>query len=278
MPKKTILVSVFLAVAVGILVGFLIVKANPDYISDSFTDESKIGRGTKIVNVSTSSGQVSLPTCYYANPSWTKIADTIVRDISTTSASATTAKDIYCDDSNCILYTDGLVPPNPVCIATDPNVYANILWARYDSGTAAWASGTATSTLISGGDVGGSHPAGLLVGANNVNVGGKNWLERYYDSPPGTFPAMDKCKAKGSGWRLPTILELDSIRDMTTVGAPYSRLPNITSNWYWSSSEADAGYAYTLMFTYVGVPYYINAPVGNYPKSSSYYVRCVRDY
>jgi hypothetical protein len=270
MPKKTILVSVFLAVAVGILVGFLIVKANPDYISDSFTDESKIGRGTKIVNVSTSTGQVSLPTCYYANPYWTKIADTIVRDISTTSASATTAKDIYCDDSNCILYTDGLVPPNPVCVATDPNVYANILWARYDSGTSiVWASGTAASTLISGGDVGGSHPADLLVGNNNINVGGKNWLERYYESPSGTFPAMDKCKAKGSGWRLPTILEWDSVRDQAKGTSPYTRLPNITGS-YWSSTEYSASIVSSISFS--------DGTVGSSGKSNYLTVRCVRDY
>jgi len=270
MAKKTILISVFLAVAVGLLVGFLIVKANPDYISDSFTDESKIGRGTKVVNVSTSSGQVTLPTCYYANPSWTKIADTIVRDISTTSASATTAKDIYCDDSNCILYTDGLTPPNPVCLATDPNVYANILWARYDSGTAAWASGTATSTLLSGGDVGGSHPAGLLVGSNNVNVGGKTWLERYYDSPPTSFPAMDLCKTKGSGWRLPNILEWESVRDQAMGGTPYTRLPNIVNGPYQSSTEYSASYPY--------IRYCDGTVSTSYSKSYSAYVRCVRDY
>jgi len=234
-------------------------------VSDSFTDETKIGKGTATVSVDTSAGTVSLPACYTPDPSWSKIADTLVRDIDST-YDATVAKDIYCDDSNCVLWTDGAEITNTVCIATDANVYANILWAKADVSRATWAD---SSFDISGGDIGGTHPT-IGVGNSNVAVGTKKWLERYYTSTAGTFNAMDNCKAKGSGWRLPTIVELDSIRDQAKGSAPYSYLPAIVSIHYWSSSETSTTNAYVL--------YFGNGNVYNGNKSDSNYVRCVRGY
>lgn len=265
--KAKIIAIIGVVVITGIVVGFLIVKANPDFVSDTFTDETKIGKGTALVEISTTTGQVTLAPCYVANPSWTKVADTIVRDITTTSnALATTSKDIYCDNYNCILVTDEWVPPSTVCIATNPNVYGNILWSKTDSGYARWG----TSTYIYGDDIGGIHPSDLRAGASNAFIGAKKWLERYYESAPGTYPAMDACKAKGSGWRLPTILELDSIRDQAKGTAPYTRLPNILSSYYWSSSEYSASDAYILDFGTGNV----NIP----DKAFSQRVRCVRGY
>jgi hypothetical protein len=266
--KPKIIAIIGVVVITGIVVGFLIVKANPDFVSDTFTDETKIGKGTALVEISTTTGQVTLAPCYVANPSWTKVADTIVRDITTTSnALATTSKDIYCDNYNCILVTDEWVPPSTICIATNPNVYGNILWSKTDSGYTTWGPST---YYIYGNDIGGTHPSDLRVGANNYQVGAKKWLERYYESAPGTYPAMDACKAKGSGWRLPTILELDSIRDQAKGAAPYTRLPNIFSDPYWSSSEVSASYAYSLDFN-----------SGNVISTVKFYsqrVRCVREY
>ncbi|PIT86364.1 MAG: hypothetical protein COU33_03585, partial [Candidatus Magasanikbacteria bacterium CG10_big_fil_rev_8_21_14_0_10_43_6] len=123
------------------------------------------------------------------------------------------------------------------------------------------------SFSISGGDIGGTHPT-IGVGNNNVAVGTKNWLERYYVSTAGTFNAMDNCKAKGSGWRLPTIVELDSIRDQAKGSAPYSYLPAIVSGSYWSSSERSATNAYHL--------YFDNGGVSGNSKSLFGYSRCVR--
>ncbi len=233
-------------------------------VSDSFSDETKIGAGTTYVQLS--SGVLIQP-CYVPNPSWTKIADTLVRDIAG-AYNSTIAKDIYCDDSNCILWTDGAEAPGTVCIATDANVYANILWSKTDvSGTQTWSD---TNFDLYGGDIGGTHST-IGVGNGNTAVGTKNWLERYYsNSASGTFNAMDACKAKGIGWRLPTIVELDSIRDQAKGSSPYSRLPNIVAIGYWSSSEYSTTNAYSL--------YFGSGNVLNLAKSSSYYVRCVRGY
>lgn len=276
MPKLNKKLSLILvgicSMIVAVVVSFLMVKASPspDYVSDPFTDETKIAEGTEKLEIDTAAGQVKLAECYSPDPSWTKVADTIVRDISNLSNSnATTSKDIYCDDYNCILWTDGAATPTTVCIATDSNVYGNILWSKTDvSGTKTWAD---SKFSISGGDIGGTHDSSLRCGADNELIGAKNWLARYYSSAAGTFDAMDACKAKGSGWRLPTLLELDSIRDQAK-GSPYSRLPNILANDYWSSTEYGSGYAYYLYFDLGSV--YLD---GN-KTNDLYYVRCVRGY
>lgn len=233
-------------------------------VNDPFTDETKIGKGT--VKVELIGGQIKLAECYSPVPSWGEPIDTLVRDIDG-AYNSTIAKDIYCDDYNCILWTDGAVAPGTVCIATDANVYANILWSKTDVvGTQTWAD---SNFEISGGDIGGTHPT-YTVGNSNVAIGTKNWLERYYTSPAGTFNAMDACKTKGLGWRLPTIVELDSIRDQARGGAPYTYLPNIVSGGYWSSSEDSSTNAYSLRFS--------NGGVYTYVKSGAGYVRCVRGY
>jgi len=262
--KIKVLIIIFGVVAVTGAV-FVIVRASSTYVADSFDDETKIGKGTEKVNIDTASGQVKLAECYTANTSWEKVADTDVRDIAG-DYNETVAKDIYCDDYNCILYTDEAVPPSSVCIATDSNVYANILWSKTDvSGVKTWG----PESLIATDDIGGTH-GNINVGNDPDNVNGKSWLERYYVSSAGTYTAMDECKAKGSGWRLPNILELDSIRDQGKGSAPYTYLPGILSSHYWSSTECSSTSAYHLYFT--------SGSVYAYNKTSSYYVRCVRGH
>jgi hypothetical protein len=266
--KSYKILVVFAIIIVGGVISFLVVRANPDYVSDTFTDESKITKGTEKVEIATTTGQVKLAECYSPNPSWNWSTTTIVRDISNLSnASATTTKKIFCDNYNCILLPDAAATPTAaVCIATDSNVYANLLWSKTDSSSGkSWAD---SNFSITGGDIGGTHPSGLKVGMNNVDAGDKNWLEGYYASTAGTFDAMDVCKTKGSGWRLPNILELDSIRDQAKGSSPRFRLPNISpSVIYWSSSEYNASAAY---------PMYNDGSIGNTGKGNSYYVRCVR--
>ncbi|MFH1462683.1 MAG: DUF1566 domain-containing protein [bacterium] len=273
--KKSVrmLLAVFglTAVALAIFLIFKAIMANPDSVSDTFTDETQIASGTDRVVVATSSGKVTLAECYSPDPSWTKIADTIVRDISNLSNSdATTSKDIYCDDYNCVFWTDGAAAPTTVCIATDSDVYGNLLWSKTDAGSPSAYNWRDTNTVISGGDIGGTHNASLQAGDENESIGAKNWLARYYTSTAGEFNAMDICKAKGSGWRLPNLLELDGIRDQAKGSSPYSRLPNLLATSYWSSTESSASVAY--------YPYFTNGQVSTNSKTSTNYVRCVRGY
>lgn len=235
-------------------------------VTDTFSDETKIGTGT--TKVAIAGGQIKLAECYLPSPSWTKIADTTVRDISNLLSSATIAKDIYCDDNNCILWTDGAAAPGTVCIATDSDVYGNLLWSKTDSSSdIGWSD---SSFSISGGDIGGTHPSGLKAGNGSTDISSKNWLANYYTNTAGMFNAMDTCKAKGIGWRLPNLLELDSIRDQAKGSSPYTRLPNIVANYYWSSSEYSSTDAYYLYFSTGNVSYYY--------KTFSFYVRCVRAF
>lgn len=241
-------------------------------VADSFADETKIGHGTSGVNINTTAHTVTLPACYVATPSWSFVITTTVRDIAG-AYNATILKDIYCDASNCVLWTNGVAITNTVCIATDSHVYANILWSASDSSSGkAWANTANSSLAISGGDIGGTHTTNTA-GNSGVAIGGYHWLERYYSSANGTapyYPAMDICKTKGAGWRLPNILELDSIRDMAKGSAPYSLLPAIVSSYYWSSSEGSTTVAWLLGFNFG----YIVSDT----KTGSYYVRCVRGY
>lgn len=228
----------------------------------------KIGSGVQI----TASYIPSTPACastYAASPSWTKtVTGTIVRDIAG-AYNATVTKDIFCDNTNCILYTSGATPSTTVCIATDANVYANILWSKTDVTSQTWAD---SNFSISGGDIGGTHGSPLTVGNGNQDVASKNWLARDYTSASGTFNAMDACKALGAGWRLPNILELDSIRDQgayVLFVTPASRLPNILFyGSYWSSSENNGTYSWYLNF--------MGGTVVDANKNTSDYVRCVR--
>jgi len=266
-PKALIVLSLVIALMV---VATLVVYALS--VSDTFDDETQTAYGTGKIEIT--GGQAKLASCYTPDPSWTlTYDDTVVRDISSLSSKATVTKDIYCDDTNCILWPYNAAAPTTVCIATDSYVYGNILWSKTDYCTGAQPCSTGvtwsdTNFSLSGGDIGGTHTASLLVGDNESNVGNKKWLERYYTTASGTFNAMDACKAKGSGWRLPTILELDSIRDQAKGSSPYTRLPNIVANNYWSSSESSSTNAYRLNF--------IDGNVSNKYKSGSNAVRCVR--
>ena len=243
------------------VVTFLFVRASHPYVADTFTTESMIVSVDKL-SISTSTGEVALKECYSPSPSWTLHATTTVRDIAG-AYNSTVNKDIYCDDNNCILWTYNATPPTTVCIATDSDVYANILWAGDDSGTATW--GPTTSAIL-GDDIGGTHPAGTRVGNGNTDVGNMNWLNRYYVSS-NIYPAMNVCKAKGDGWRLPTILELDSIRNQA-MGSPYSHLPGISASDFWSASQSAGSNAYYLHFS--------NGSVYSISKSNGSRVRCVR--
>jgi hypothetical protein len=79
---------------------------------------------------------------------------------------------------------------------------------------------------------------------------------------------MDICTAKGEGWYLPNIRELDSIRDQSNTSDPYTDLPNMSSDRYWSSTEGSADYAYYL--------YFGGGDVTTRSKSLASDVRCVR--
>lgn len=265
--RKAFFGLIALVIVVGIAAtAYVIVRAATQSVSDTFADETKLGTGTTKVDLG--SGQITLSACYSPTPAWSKIADTTVRDISSLTYSTTIAKDIYCDNNNCVLWTDGAAAPTTVCVATDSNVYGNILWSKADSSTSVTWSDSSFSIIM--GDIGGTHTASLTVGNTATNVGSKNWLERFYTNTAGMFNAMDICKAKGLGWRLPTILELDSIRDQAKGSSPYTRLPNITATFYWSSSEINSTNAYIL--------YFVDGSVFNYNKSLGYYARCVRAY
>ena len=243
-----ILITICAIAVIGGVASFVLVKKPLGF------DKLEIGREQK-----------KSSECYSPNPSWIKVADTTVRDIMSTH-SATVNKDIYCDDYNCLLWADEAAAPATVCAATDSNVYANILWAKTDvDGTKRW---TSSDFAIGEDDIGGTHPSGLTAGSSGKSVENKNWLAIDYASSVGTFNAQDACKALGSGWRLPTILELDSIRDQTKDSSSYSQLPNIRASNYWSSSEADIASAYFLTFNL--------GDIYTSDKSSNLYVRCVK--
>jgi hypothetical protein len=82
---------------------------------------------------------------------------------------------------------------------------------------------------------------------------------------------MDACLAKGTGWRLPNIREIDSIRDQSNSSAPYTDLPNIVSDFYLTSTSISQYYADTIYFPTGGTS--SNAEF----RSSNLNVRCVRD-
>lgn len=245
--RKTLITMGAIAV-IGVVAGFVVLKT-------AGFDKIEISKE-----------RIKSSDCYSPNPNWMKVVDTAVRDI-TGAHSAAINKDIYCDDYNCVLWTDEARAPVEVCVA-DSNVYANVLWAKTDAnGTSRW--GSSDSPMpIGEGDIGGTHPLGLTVGNSGMSVENKNWLAIDYTLAVDAFNAMDACKAMGSGWRLPTILELDSIRGQTENSPPYSQLPNIRASNYWSSSEAGTASAYFLTFKF--------GDVYTGDKASSLYARCVK--
>jgi hypothetical protein len=73
-----------------------------------------------------------------------------------------------------------------------------------------------------------------------------------------------------SDWRLPTLKELLTIVDYSR-SEPASTLEDTISDYYWSSTSyaPDTVYAWLVDF-YYGV-------VRDYAKTTSFYVRCIRD-
>ncbi len=205
------------------------------YVRERSADLSKNGNWPS--STSTLDTQIKGSPCYSSyspSPSWSKVADTLVRDIDNLGDSAATVdKDIYCDDYNCILWKNNAAPPTTVCIDSDPNVYGNILWDKTDASSGTnWADIDHYSISISGDEIGGTHAPGTIIGVNNWNIGNKNWLARDHGEGSSAYPAMQACINKGAGWRLPNGLELDSIRDQAKGSVPYSRLPNIQTDFY----------------------------------------------
>lgn len=284
MKIKKILIIVTFSLFIFILFNNLstTIHANPTFIKDDFTDELMI-RKIQGLEIDTEKGEIFLARCYQPISEWTFIETTEVRDIEGKSTDTVT-KDIYCDNEACILWTHDPEPDpslkdkpgNSVCIGQDINVYANILWAKEDQVAAKWGDANYNTqiTSISGYQIGGIIPAGSTAGSNNNIISG-NFLNRYYNSrvdEDDKFPAMDACKQRGSGWRLPTIIELDSIRDQSKEDTPRTHLPNISSlsyHIYLTSSERTEPGIFGIS---------AGGSIANLSKDSNRSIRCVRDY
>ena len=84
--------------------------------------------------------------------------------------------------------------------------------------------------------------------------------------------AMDWCRAQGSGWRLPTTQELETIIDRSCYdpAAVKPLLGDTVPDFYWSSTT----YANSpLSAWYV---FFLDGFVGASGKTNDYYVRAVR--
>lgn len=84
--------------------------------------------------------------------------------------------------------------------------------------------------------------------------------------------AKSYCINKGNAWRLPTVVELESIVDYGAYKPSiFTVFENVSSNYYWSSTtsaNASNYYAWNVYFGY-GNTYNSN-------KNDSKYIRCVR--
>ena len=184
-------------------------------------------------------------------------------------------KDIYCDNEGwnpgaCVFWThNATAPSGEICVSPNDDVYINDLWEKEDAADDVhWASldGGKQDHDIEGDEIGGTHESGLIVGDNNIDVGGNNWLARNHGEDVIDYPAMQACIDKGEGWRLPNIRELDSIRDQSD--SPHSKLPPGLSYNYWASTVASSSDA---MFLWFG-----DGDVYDTHKGSSERIRCIR--
>ena len=78
--------------------------------------------------------------------------------------------------------------------------------------------------------------------------------------------ATQKVKRLGEGWRLPTKEEFENI-----LYPNKSKIPNLKTEFYWSSTENDIYNVWPFNFTNGNANY-------TYHKFNSYYVRAVRDF
>jgi len=79
--------------------------------------------------------------------------------------------------------------------------------------------------------------------------------------------AMRACQNLGNGWRLPNKEELKAMYEQLHKQGK----GNFKYEWYWSSSQFKAGFAWNVTFSYGGVSY-------SYENYSSGQVRAVRAF
>jgi len=127
----------------------------------------------------------------------------------------------------------------------------------------------------------GSPPRGPVLNDNGDGtatdlVTGLTWQReddgttRHNDGPAASY--CDGLALAGGGWRLPTVKELQSIfEDRLEVPAIDENVfPDTENSCYWSSTgySSNSSFAWTVDFDAGWVMYY--------PRSTGYYVRCVR--
>ncbi len=83
--------------------------------------------------------------------------------------------------------------------------------------------------------------------------------------------AVSYCSGKGSGWRVPTQIELFAMYQNKSTLESISGFAAFTSNWYWSSSVYNGGTGVRCML------YFNNGNFSSGNTNNSRYVRCVRD-
>ena len=121
-------------------------------------------------------------------------------------------------------------------------------------------------------------PAGRYTTTGGTVYDTKTKLTWQQAVAPGTYTwagAKSYCAGLnlgGTGWRLPTIKELQTIVDdsQTNPSIDTTAFPSTPADWFWSSSPlaGSSSYAWSVHF-YDGV-------ASNFGVSDTYYVRCVR--
>ncbi|WP_455628221.1 Lcl domain-containing protein, partial [Parabacteroides chinchillae] len=85
-------------------------------------------------------------------------------------------------------------------------------------------------------------------------------------------PAIDYCKGKGSGWRVPTQIELFAMYQNKSKLESVSGFAPFVSNYYWSSSVCSGNAGKRCVLNFNGGSFSWGGTTG-----SNIYVRCVRD-